>query len=115
MKRLVPFLTPRRAGLVVALLQGGLLLSLGGVMLSDRLRLPRAWVRTVPVDPELPIRGRYVSLRLLVPAPQLASALPAGSDSARPRRHQPSSSGAPKAVLQPSRARPTGRPLPSRV
>jgi hypothetical protein len=68
-------LSPRRAGLLLALLQGGLLLSLGAVMHMDRMRLPRAWVRTAPHDPELPIRGRYVSLRLLVPAPALRSLL----------------------------------------
>jgi hypothetical protein len=68
-------LSPRPAGLLLALLQGGLLLSLGGVMLADRARLPRAWVRTAPYDPELPIRGRYVSLQLLVPAGELGSAL----------------------------------------
>ncbi|MFN7678067.1 MAG: hypothetical protein ACK5QW_05650 [Cyanobacteriota bacterium] len=69
-------LSPRRAGLLLALLQGGLLLSLGAVRHMDRVRLPRAWVRTAPHDPELPIRGRYVSLRLLVPAPELRSLLP---------------------------------------
>jgi hypothetical protein len=69
-------LTPRQAGLLLALLQAGLLLSLGAVMQTDRIRLPRAWVQTAPHDPELPIRGRYVSLRLLVPAPKLRSLLP---------------------------------------
>jgi hypothetical protein len=44
--------------------------------LYDRLTLPRAWARTVPVDPEHPIRGRYVSLGLMVEA---AEGLPAGS------------------------------------
>jgi hypothetical protein len=33
----------------------------------DRARLPSAWVQTVPFDPSLPIRGRYVRLRLQVP------------------------------------------------
>ena len=39
---------------------------LGGQLLYDRVRLPRVWVQTVPYDPDLPIRGRYLSLRLLV-------------------------------------------------
>lgn len=69
-------LTPRRAGLLLGVLQAGVLLSLGAVMLVDRVRLPRAWVQTAPYDPELPIRGRYGSLQLLVPAPQLRSSLP---------------------------------------
>ncbi len=56
-------------GLLVALLQGGLLLSLGGQLLLDRATRPRGWVRTEPVDPVLPIRGRYVNLALMVPPP----------------------------------------------
>ena len=79
MKRPLPTLSPRRAGLLLALLQGGLLLSLGAAMLADRARLPRAWVRNAPHDPDLPIRGRYVSLQLLVPLRPVgaATALPA--------------------------------------
>lgn len=44
-------------GLLVALLQGGLLLSLGGQLLLDRATLPRGWMLSEPVDPHLPIRG----------------------------------------------------------
>lgn len=61
-----------RKGLVLALLQGGLLLSLGGQLLLDRAIRPRGWILTQPVDPHLPIRGRYVNLGLLVPAPDRA-------------------------------------------
>ncbi len=68
----------RRKGLVLALLQGGLLLSLGGRLLLDRASRPRGWILSEPVDPHLPIRGRYVNLALLVPAPEV----PAGQ--ARP-------------------------------
>lgn len=60
-----------RRGLLLALLQGGLLLSLGGQLLLDRAIRPRGWIRTEPVDPNLPIRGRYVNLALVVPAPGL--------------------------------------------
>jgi hypothetical protein len=59
----------RRKGLLLALLQGGLLLSLGGQLLLDRVTRPRGWILTQPVDPTLPIRGRYVNLTLMVPAP----------------------------------------------
>jgi hypothetical protein len=38
--------------------------SLGGKLLADRATRPRVWARTAPVDPNLPIRGRYVSLRI---------------------------------------------------
>ena len=61
-----------RKGLLLALLQGGLLLSLGGQLLLDRATRPRGWILTQPVDPHLPIRGRYVNLGLLVPAPERA-------------------------------------------
>jgi hypothetical protein len=67
-------LTGGRAGLALALLQGSLLLGLGGVMQAERALLPRGWVRSDAYDPELPIRGRYISLQLLVPAVQLAPA-----------------------------------------
>lgn len=59
-------MTPRTKGLVIALLHVAMVASLGAKLLYDRATLPRAWVRTGPVDPELPIRGRYVSLRLIV-------------------------------------------------
>ncbi len=64
-----------RKGLLLALLQGGLLLSLGGQLLLDRATRPRGWILTEPVDPHLPIRGRYVNLGLLVPAPEVPAGL----------------------------------------
>jgi hypothetical protein len=59
--------TPRRAGITLAVLHVLLVGSLGLKLLADRARLPRAWARTLPYDPNLPIRGRYVRLRLEVP------------------------------------------------
>jgi hypothetical protein len=53
-------------GIVVAALQCALVLSLAGKFAWDRERLPRVWVNVTPVDPYLPIRGRYVSLRVRV-------------------------------------------------
>ena len=35
----------------------------------DRATRPRVWVETAPYDPDLPIRGRYVSLQIVVDAP----------------------------------------------
>jgi len=49
---------------------------------ADRARLPTGWARTVPYDPSLPIRGRYVRLRLQLP---LAEAPP----DARPGESRP--------------------------
>lgn len=56
-------------GTAVALLHIAIVLSLGGKLLYDRAHCPRVWVATGSVDPDLPIRGRYVTLRLRVQAP----------------------------------------------
>ncbi len=69
-------MTARRAGIALAIVHVLLVGTLGLKLLADRARLPRAWARTLPFDPNLPIRGRYVRLRLEVP-------LAVGSDSAR--------------------------------
>jgi len=68
--------TARRAGIALAIVHVLLVGALGLKLLADRARLPRAWARTVPFDPNLPIRGRYVRLRLEVP-------LADGSDTVR--------------------------------
>ena len=60
-------MTARRAGLVVAVAHVLIVGAVGLKLLADRARLPSAWVRTLPFDPSLPIRGRYVRLRLEVP------------------------------------------------
>ena len=52
--------------IIVALLQVAIVLSLGGKLLYDRAHRPRVWVRTGMIDPELPIRGRYLTLNLEV-------------------------------------------------
>ena len=56
-------------GLLIAGLQLLLVTSLGAKYLVDRARLPRVWARTVSYDPNLPIRGRYISLQLEVQLP----------------------------------------------
>jgi uncharacterized membrane-anchored protein len=53
-----------RKGIWVAVVQVAILGSLGGKLMVDRATRPRVWVRTTPVDPDLPIRGRYVRLRV---------------------------------------------------
>ncbi len=59
-------MTPLSKGLVIAVVQVSLVASLGAKLLYDRATLPRVWVRAAPYDPNLPIRGRYVSLQLVV-------------------------------------------------
>jgi hypothetical protein len=55
-------------GLALALIQLVIVASLGGKLLYDRHTLPRLWVETVSFDPNLPIRGRYVRLQIVVAA-----------------------------------------------
>ena len=76
--------SPRRAGALVAGLQALLLLGVGGQLLLERALSPRGWARTEPVDPRLPIRGRYVDLRLVVPAADLSSGCPLDRRRTRP-------------------------------
>lgn len=58
-----------KKALIVTLLHLALVLSVGGKLLYDRTTRPRVWVRTASYDPDLPIRGRYITLNLEVNAP----------------------------------------------
>jgi hypothetical protein len=58
-----------RKGLLLAVIHLAIVCSLGGKLLYDRATRPRVWVRTMAYDPDLPIRGRYASMRLEVKAP----------------------------------------------
>jgi hypothetical protein len=58
-------MTLTRKGLILAVFQCLLALSLSGKLLYDRSTCPRVWVKTAQWDPNLPIRGRYLALRLL--------------------------------------------------
>lgn len=60
---------PMHRGILVCALQCLIVLSVAGKYALDRARLPRVWANATAVDPELPIRGRYVSLRLQVEMP----------------------------------------------
>jgi hypothetical protein len=60
---------PLYKGLAVALIHILIVLSLGAKLLYDRGTRPRIWVRTGSLDPDLPIRGRYLTLILEVHAP----------------------------------------------
>jgi hypothetical protein len=57
-----------RKGLLLASIQFVLVLSLGGKLLYDRMTRPRVWVLSQLYDPNLPIRGRYLSQQLRMPA-----------------------------------------------
>ncbi|HMF77225.1 MAG TPA: hypothetical protein VK604_16320 [Bryobacteraceae bacterium] len=61
-------MTRLQNGLTLAAVQTLLAVSVPAKFAWDRATRPRVWVKTVPYDPMLPFRGRYVSLRL-APAP----------------------------------------------
>ena len=54
-----------RKRLLVAVLHVAIVASLRAKLLVDRAIRPRAWVHAEPYDPNLPIRGRYVRIRIL--------------------------------------------------
>jgi hypothetical protein len=55
-------------GLLFAVIQVMLVSSLGAKLMWDRETSPRGWALTQGYDPDLPIRGRYVNISLLVKA-----------------------------------------------
>jgi hypothetical protein len=55
-------------GLLFAVIQVALVSSLGAKLLWDRGTSPRGWAATRGYDPNLPIRGRYSNISLLVKA-----------------------------------------------
>ena len=55
-----------KRGLLLAAAQVLLVLTMLGKYGWERAQYPRVWAAVVPVDPNLPLRGRYLSLRLLV-------------------------------------------------
>lgn len=59
-------MSPLAKGLVIAAAQVALAASVGAKFLYDRSHYPRVWAETAPYDPDLPIRGRYVRIAVLV-------------------------------------------------
>lgn len=53
-----------RKGFIVAAIHLALVGSLGAKLVIDRATRPRVWARTAPVDPDHPLRGRYVRMRV---------------------------------------------------
>ena len=58
-------MTLMQKGLILAGCQCLMVLSLAGKLLYDRAACPRVWVKTTRYDPNLPLRGRYLSLQLM--------------------------------------------------
>lgn len=72
-------------GLLLGVIHVALVCAVAGKLLYDRATLPRVWVQSAGVDPDLPIRGRYVALNLLFP-PAAESARMPQTDQAVPGR-----------------------------
>lgn len=66
-------MSPSRKGIILAVLQLAIVASLAAKYTIDRARFPRVWARTAVYDPNLPIRGRYLSVQLRVNADQVYS------------------------------------------
>ena len=64
-------MTPLRKGIVLAALQIAIVASLGAKLLIDRARYPRVWAQLAVYDPDLPIRGRYLEMRLEIHADRI--------------------------------------------
>lgn len=74
-------MTRLRAALLLLLLQLVVVSSVAAKYLYERRTCPRVWSRATQYDPNLPLRGRYLALQLLVDACQLPR------DSARLQRY----------------------------
>jgi hypothetical protein len=60
-------------GLIFAALQIAMVSSLGAKLLWDRAHQPRGWAQTRGYDPQALIRGRYITMSLLVNADNVYS------------------------------------------
>lgn len=76
----------RLAGVSVAVLvfQLGIAGSIAAKYLYQRWRCPRVWTRSAAYDPELPMRGRYLSLQVMVDGCE--STLPSHAEAEFPRK-----------------------------
>lgn len=61
---------PMSHAIAIAAVHVLLILSLGAKLLYDRRTCPQAWFKTRQYDPNLPIRGRYMSLQVEVRDPR---------------------------------------------
>ncbi len=59
------------------------MLSIAGKYLYERKTCPRVWARAVAFDPEMPMRGRYLSAKLVVDG--CGSTLPSATHAQFPR------------------------------
>jgi hypothetical protein len=74
------------ASIALLLIQLALVSSIAAKYLYQRWRCPSVWTRTVAYDPELPMRGRYLSVQLVVDGCQ--STLPSAKQARMPRNSE---------------------------
>jgi hypothetical protein len=61
-------MSKRRAGMILLVVQLLIVLSIAGKFLYERRFYPRVWTRARQVDPNLPLRGRYLALQIMIDA-----------------------------------------------
>lgn len=69
--------------LVLLVVQLGIVSTIAGKYLYQRWSCPRVWTRATMYDPQLPMRGRYLSLQLMVDG--CKSTLPSAKEAVMPR------------------------------
>ena len=72
------------ASLALLIIQLAIVSTVAAKYLYQRWTCPRVWTRATAVDPNLPMRGRYLALQLTVDGCQ--STLPSAKDAAFPRK-----------------------------
>jgi hypothetical protein len=76
-------ITLSSASIALLVIQLAIVSSIAAKYLYQRWTCPRVWTRTVAYDPELPMRGRYLSVQLVVDGCQ--STLPSAKQARMPR------------------------------
>jgi hypothetical protein len=74
------------ASIALLVIQLAIVSSIAAKYLYQRWSCPRIWTRTVAYDPELPMRGRYLSVQLVVDGCQ--STLPSAKQAKMPRNSE---------------------------
>ena len=72
-----------KTSVALLIIQLAIVSSIAAKYLYQRWTCPRVWTHTVAIDPELPMRGRYLSLQLVVDGCQ--STLPSAKAATFPR------------------------------
>ncbi len=73
------------ASLALLIVQLAIVSTIAAKYLYQRWSCPRVWTRAAAYDPEMPMRGRYLALRLTVDGCQ--STLPSAKDAAFPHKY----------------------------